>query len=534
MSQTSGFFEAELLPDGGFDRVYFASQFAKYFSNFISNGVFANPTDQLVVTQTQEPSMRVIVKKGRAFINGYWFDSNSGEEFEIANAAGSLGRYDAIFVRYSINDRNIKLILKQGSPSANAEVPKIERNSEYYDLMICKIYIAPAITSISNKDIIDTRADNEVCGFVAGIINQLETKDLFNQYSDIFNKWFENLKQGIEDEGDAFRFLFNEWFDTIKGQLEGDQAANLNLRLNDLVKIVEGIDEEAEDLKNKDAEIEGDVQALKDNIQELKDNKVEKIEDNIRALKVNIQELKDNKVEKIVGKQLSTNDFNNYYKQKVDEYVKNIAKYSTIIYVNSSVGNDDSGDGSQDKPYMTIQKAIKEIPKDLDGNNFAIKINGSFIGGIKITGNRNGSIYLSAYGTGATVSGELEILDSVHISFQDIYFVVEFNGVKISNSLGVEFTSCTFIAKNGGQGTSITSSICGFYACTFQDFVYGIRLYSGMCTVEGGSIKASGTGITVARGRVSYVNVSITANVNFFTSDGGRIYTGAQTSIGNY
>lgn len=237
MSQTSGFFEAELLPDGGFDRVYLASQFAKYFSNFISNGVFANPTNQLLVTQTTEQSMSVVVKKGTAYINGYWFESSSDEIFTVANAAGSLGRYDIIVVRYDVQERRIKLVLKQGTPSSNPQAPNIVRDSTAFELMLCKIYVAPAVTSITNSNITDMRANESVCGFVASTIQHLETQELFNQYSDIFNTWFTNLKQGVEEEGDVFRFMFNEWFDTIKGQLDGDQAANLNARINALSEV---------------------------------------------------------------------------------------------------------------------------------------------------------------------------------------------------------------------------------------------------------------------------------------------------------
>ena len=50
MAEESGFFEAMLDQDGSYDRAYVAKQFADYFAMFVGNGVFASPTNQLMVT----------------------------------------------------------------------------------------------------------------------------------------------------------------------------------------------------------------------------------------------------------------------------------------------------------------------------------------------------------------------------------------------------------------------------------------------------------------------------------------------------
>ena len=70
MAETSGFFNAEVLEDGSYDRVYTAESFAQYFSQFIGNGVYANPATQLQVTQLSTPAMGARVTAGNAFING--------------------------------------------------------------------------------------------------------------------------------------------------------------------------------------------------------------------------------------------------------------------------------------------------------------------------------------------------------------------------------------------------------------------------------------------------------------------------------
>lgn len=59
-----------------FDRAEDASFFAKYFSQFVGNGVFALPADGLMVQA--EEGMAVTVKAGTCFINGYmgWLEQD--------------------------------------------------------------------------------------------------------------------------------------------------------------------------------------------------------------------------------------------------------------------------------------------------------------------------------------------------------------------------------------------------------------------------------------------------------------------------
>ena len=71
MAENSGFFNA-IETAGVYDRVYDASDFAKLFSLFMTNGVFVNPTDQLKVVA--KSGLTVTVKAGRAFIDGYWYE----------------------------------------------------------------------------------------------------------------------------------------------------------------------------------------------------------------------------------------------------------------------------------------------------------------------------------------------------------------------------------------------------------------------------------------------------------------------------
>ncbi|HBF65776.1 MAG TPA: hypothetical protein DDW34_08570, partial [Clostridium sp.] len=57
---------------GEFDRTYSAKDFATYFKQFISNGVYPNPSNGLEV-EALTSNMVVTLHSGSGFINGYTY-----------------------------------------------------------------------------------------------------------------------------------------------------------------------------------------------------------------------------------------------------------------------------------------------------------------------------------------------------------------------------------------------------------------------------------------------------------------------------
>lgn len=202
--ESSGFFEAQfdssiMNPEtqeyGDWDRKYLAEQFAAYFSRFIGNGVFASPTNQLKV---EAVGGVVFVNPGNAYIKGYWY--NNSDQYRLTVPANNTSnvRNDSVVLVYSASDRTINIAYKQGS------VDVIKGDSRY-ELQLAVISV-PAVTSIiTNAMITDKRMDETVCGIVKGLVEVIDTDDLFKQY-------------------DA---IFNEWFDEVKGQISGDMAVQL-------------------------------------------------------------------------------------------------------------------------------------------------------------------------------------------------------------------------------------------------------------------------------------------------------------------
>ncbi len=211
MSLTSAFFDAELV-GGEYDRVYSAEHFAEYFAAFIANGVFPDPATNLQVVANIPSDMTVLVKPGLGWINGYYCNNDGNYSLTISPASGTLPRVDAVVLRWSRSNRSISLDVKTGTANANPVAPSLERSSDTYELMLASITVAAGATSIAQASITDKRPDSTVCGWVQGTVDQIDTTNLFAQYDD----------------------AFQTWFDSIKTQLSGDVATNLQNQINEL------------------------------------------------------------------------------------------------------------------------------------------------------------------------------------------------------------------------------------------------------------------------------------------------------------
>ena len=63
------------------DRKYKSSDFAEYFSTFIGNGVFPNPSTNLLVTANGD--MTINLSPGFAWINGYMYHNTDNLTLSI-------------------------------------------------------------------------------------------------------------------------------------------------------------------------------------------------------------------------------------------------------------------------------------------------------------------------------------------------------------------------------------------------------------------------------------------------------------------
>lgn len=193
------------------DRIYFAEDFARFFSLFFSNGIFNNG---LLVSSNND--MTVSISVGDANINGYQYYNDSNKTLIIENADGMLDRIDNIVIRWDFTNREISAKVVQGEYSESPTAPELQRNSTIYDLRIAKVSVPAGTTTITQDLIEDTRFLENDCG---NVISSIETPNTEELYSQLYAKANKLISESQKD--------FEEWFANIQNTLSGDVAGNL-------------------------------------------------------------------------------------------------------------------------------------------------------------------------------------------------------------------------------------------------------------------------------------------------------------------
>jgi hypothetical protein len=206
LAQTYGFFNSDIV-EGRPDRPYDASEFAKYFSAFIGNGVFAHNLNELKPVSNQT-SMTIKIQSGRAYVNGYWFES---DEDVIVSFDGNVGqassRYDGVVVTFDFTNRQAQIEVVKGTTATSYEIGKqnvynnLSRTETKYQLClaIVKIPENASTYSIDTTDIYDVRAEM-YCGWVIGLVDQIDSSTIVTQLQAEFDAWFQNMKDQLSSD----------------------------------------------------------------------------------------------------------------------------------------------------------------------------------------------------------------------------------------------------------------------------------------------------------------------------------------------
>lgn len=208
MAVTYGFFNSV---NG--DRVYNADDMSEYFDGLISNGVFENVGGGLQVVPNT--GMNINVNRGRAVINCKWLNNDSVLTLDVTQAHPTLNRYTAVVVRLNVTDRLMEIATKDGTAAANPTKPEMTNTVTTKELCLAYIYISAGTTTITASNIEDMRASN-LCGWVTGVVKQVDTSELFNQYSAAYAENLANMQAWEQNQKEQF----DAWFETLTEQLQ--------------------------------------------------------------------------------------------------------------------------------------------------------------------------------------------------------------------------------------------------------------------------------------------------------------------------
>lgn len=247
------------------DRKYKAEDFAQYFATFIGNGIFVKPSDCLQIFANGD-SMSVTVRAGKAWVNGYYLINDDNYTLPLSVGDTTLNRIDRIVIRLDFVQRKMSVEVKKGTLSASPVAPTLKRDADAYELALADVYIAKGALTINQAAVTDTRLNNNLCGLMHGVVNQVDTTTIFNQYQQWFNdysvtkaaeflawqtdvttaleNWIDAQEQGFEawrqaEEQLYYTWLngrkndFDTWFETIKDILDTNAAGNLQNQIDD-------------------------------------------------------------------------------------------------------------------------------------------------------------------------------------------------------------------------------------------------------------------------------------------------------------
>lgn len=181
------------------DRLYNADQMSRIFEGLITDGVYESVGNKLAVQPND--GMVIQIATGRGWFGKRWVNNDSEYTLTVANADVVLNRYCAVVIKVDTNNdvRSVVPYLKYSQFATNPVKPTMERSENVQEYCLAYIYIPAGTSEITYSNIEDTRNDPELCGWVTGLIEQIDVNTLYTQFTDMFNSWFRGLQDIIDE-----------------------------------------------------------------------------------------------------------------------------------------------------------------------------------------------------------------------------------------------------------------------------------------------------------------------------------------------
>ena len=200
MAITFGFFNSV---NG--DRKYNAAQIGRYLQHLVSSGVYAYASDSLQVLAND--GMEVQVQAGRAMLDHHFMENDAPITLTLA-AGGSQDRVDAVVMYVDITERACGITVKQGTPGATPKAPAMTRTDVRKEYQLAAVRVPKLSSAITQANITDTRADSTVCGWVTGLIKQVDTSTLFLQWQAAYEEAYAELGDYLAAQKAAWDAFF--------------------------------------------------------------------------------------------------------------------------------------------------------------------------------------------------------------------------------------------------------------------------------------------------------------------------------------
>lgn len=182
-----GFFDSV---DG--DRKYSAEDIGRYLHGLVSSGVYADTADAMQVLAGNGMAVRVL--PGRAMLDGHFMEITS-EETVTLSPSGSKQRFDAIVARLDKTRRLCEIAVLEGTPSNMPARPLPKRTETVKEYILAYVHVDALANVVTQVNISDQRANNKVCGWVTGLITQVDTSALFAQWEAAYEAAYQQFTE---------------------------------------------------------------------------------------------------------------------------------------------------------------------------------------------------------------------------------------------------------------------------------------------------------------------------------------------------
>lgn len=182
------------------DRVYNAEDMNRIFDGLITSGVYESVGNKLAVQPNS--GMTIQIATGRGWFNRHWVDNDTPYLITLNASDVVLNCICAVCIRVDENDsvRTAVPYIKYSDFATSPVKPTMTRSDSINEYCLAYITIRAGATEITAADIEDARGNEAVCGWVTGLVQQLSSATLFEQWTALFNDWFIGLQDIIDSD----------------------------------------------------------------------------------------------------------------------------------------------------------------------------------------------------------------------------------------------------------------------------------------------------------------------------------------------
>lgn len=177
------------------DRRYTAEEMNRPYKRVITNGVFATPlgtpsTDLQVLSANS--GLNITVKKGEGLFADKWFENPADFIITVPANTNIVPRRDSVIIQVDkrTSGRVGNIVYRTGTPNSNPQVPDINTVSGVIEYRLANIYVAAGANYIGQDAIVDLRGSSE-CPWITGLIKQVDTSTLYNQYRAAYDAYYQ-------------------------------------------------------------------------------------------------------------------------------------------------------------------------------------------------------------------------------------------------------------------------------------------------------------------------------------------------------